>query len=419
MPSFLSGWYGVDSQAQSSGAPFSYTYSNLTPGTTYYYVAWSEVGGVWYPGAVMSFTTSPIDYVTTGGVSNIGQTGATLNGTNGEYAAGGQSFWWGTSSSTFTSMIDPGGNELPSGWTPNTTMGNVTAGASFIPDNLTGLTPGTTYYYVAWSQVGGVWYPGSIESFTTSALDGDDTLSALGVSEGSLSPAFNPDTTSYTDTLPYFSGVPIVTATTADAAATSTITQATSTTGTATVAVTAQNGTTMQDYIVNFSLEPATSSIVNVIVNVNNAAGGSATSSDFKVTMFAFHPSTSTFSGSAAGTSVMIDSNEGFGVNISSLAHYTESFNGDCIDGTGIPAGNEATCTITETYKNFVNGPTISVGAGYGVGGNGGNGGDGQVLGASISGTDALQVQLQELQQQLVSLLQQYLTGLQTNLGHH
>jgi hypothetical protein len=394
----------------SGGAPG--TMPAVTPNTTYYYAAWSDVGGTWYPGAVLSFTTAPAPNVITDAATDVAQTGATVNGTNGPTNADNTSFWWGT---TPAGPFTAGGNttEFPaSGWTHDTGLGAALAGGSF-NEALTGLTPGTTYYYVAWSELGGVWYPGDVLTFATPALDSDDTLSALGVSAGVLTPAFDPGTTSYTDALPFDTTIiPTATATTTDANATDTITQATSTTGTATVAVTAQDGSSTQDYTVAFSLIPATSSILNVAVVVDNTAGGSAAASDFTVNLIATNPSTSTFPGSA-GTAVMIDPGTPYNVNISSLANYTEGTSGDCDDVSGIAAGGSATCTITETFTAPVPLTTTFSGGGNG-GGNGGDngfttpfftsggnsGGGGVVLGASTTNPGALLA----LEQQLVAL---------------
>lgn len=400
----------------------------IQPGTTYYYVAWSDVNGTWHPGVMQSFTIPMPTYVTTDPATNVGQFSATLNGTNGSTTAENTSFWWGT---TPAGPFNAGENisEFPAtGWSHDSGLGGAAAGGAF-SESLSGLAPDTTYYFVAWSEIGGEWYPGAVESFTTLCLNDDDTLSALGVSAGSLDPSFDPSTTVYDVVLPYDTDtVPTVTATTTDPTATTTITQATSTTGTAIVKVTAQNGSTTQDYTVNFSLEPATSSMLDVVVLVNNLGIGSATSSDFGIKVIATDPSpTSTFQGSAAGTTLTIAPDTSYDVDTaSSPAHYFELKSGDCYDGSGLPAGGGATCTITEVYDGFFFSPIVSVGAGGyngggdngGNGGNGGNNGGGEVLGASITGNEWLQQQLAQLQQEFLALLQQYLSQLGSHNGH-
>ena len=95
------------------------------------------------------------------------------------------------------------------------------------------------------------------ESITViSAVSSDADLGDLQVSQGTLSPVFNPDTVSYSDTLD--SGtttIPTVTASTDDSNATEVITQAQDLPGTATVVVTAQDGTTTKTYTIDFSVE--------------------------------------------------------------------------------------------------------------------------------------------------------------------
>jgi hypothetical protein len=139
----------------------------ITPGTTYYFAAWSLVGGTWYPGAVLNFTTTQAaPSVTTNPATLVTPTSATVNGTNGPVNADNTSFWWGTTSAgPFTAMVDPT-SEFPSGWTHDAGLGAASAGGSF-NEPLTGLTPGTTYYFAAWSLVGGIWYPGAVLNFTT------------------------------------------------------------------------------------------------------------------------------------------------------------------------------------------------------------------------------------------------------------
>jgi len=97
-------------------------------------------------------------------------TSATLNGTNGDYDASNASFWWGTTSAGPFTACTSCDSQLPSGWTHDTGLGAKTAGSSF-NEPLTSLTPGTQYYFVAWSQVGGTWYPGNVLTFNTLSPD--------------------------------------------------------------------------------------------------------------------------------------------------------------------------------------------------------------------------------------------------------
>ncbi len=419
-----------------SGTPFSASLLSLTtnavvhgqgtgtmpairPDTTYYYVAWSYVNGAWHAGAMQSFTTAS-NYVTTDAATNVAQYGATVNGTNGSFNAQDTSFWWGT---TPAGPFTAGGNvtEFPAtGWQHDAGLGSALIGGPF-HEGLTELAPSTTYYYVAWSDVGDIWYPGDVMTFTTPALGGDATLSALGVSDGILSPSFTPGTTEYSDVLPYnVTVVPTVTATSTDPNATTVITQATSTTGTATVKVTAQDGVTTQDYTVDFSLAAPTSSMLTVKVLVNNFLGGSATPSDFTVNVIgnATEGSSTTFPGNAGGTMVTLVPNTTYSASIIKsnaiqYANYIQGLSGGCQDSSGLPSGSLATCTFTETYIPFS--PTFSVTVGGGPNAYGSNV-RGAVLGENVSGNAALEAQIQALQQQLAALLQQYLALLQSEL---
>jgi hypothetical protein len=59
-------------------------------------------------------------------------------------------------------------------------MGAIGANATFsaslssltttgIPTNLPAIMPNTTYYFAAWSNVGGTWYPGAVLNFKTAS----------------------------------------------------------------------------------------------------------------------------------------------------------------------------------------------------------------------------------------------------------
>jgi len=167
-------------------------------------------------------------------------------------------------------------------------------------------------------------------------------------------------------------------------------------------------------------------STLNVALAVDNSAGGTATSSDFTVTVLAGNPAPATFPGSASGTAVTVDAATPFSVNVAGLANYTESTNGLCADASGIIANSSVNCAITETFTPpappapttplFPNPTVVGVGSGTGVfpssnsnGSGGTSSGGGVVLGASTSTvTDPLAflqmllLQLKGLEKQLV-----------------
>ena len=101
---------------------------------------------------------------------------ATLNGVNGDNDATGHSFW--VSLNTFSTASPT----IPTGVYSTPDFGTVAANTPFsaslslvttqgVYSNMPAITPNTTYYYAAWSKVGGVWYPGQIQTFTTAPLD--------------------------------------------------------------------------------------------------------------------------------------------------------------------------------------------------------------------------------------------------------
>ena len=127
----------------------------------------------------LTLTSGPTTFVTTNPATSVSSSDATLNGTNGPLAASQESFWVSTSSfSTATPNIPAGVYSTPvlPGVAANapfsdplslvTTNGIVTGGN---PGNMPAITPNTTYYFVAWANVGGTWYPGGQLSVTTSA----------------------------------------------------------------------------------------------------------------------------------------------------------------------------------------------------------------------------------------------------------
>ena len=111
--------------------------------------------------------TTPAPSVVTNAATPITSTDATLNGTNGNSASTDSSFWASTSTFVTTSP------SLPTGVFSTPSLGPIAANTAYSASlsSITGLlpiTPSTTYYFAAWTNVGGTWYPGNVMSFSTS-----------------------------------------------------------------------------------------------------------------------------------------------------------------------------------------------------------------------------------------------------------
>ncbi len=203
--------------------------------------------------AVLATTTATIN-ATPGSItdpaSSVTATSATLNGTVGGVGATYTSFWYGTTPTT--EPLPSSSPTLPDGWNHIDSLVAVSAGNPFTAD-ITGLTSSLPYNFIAWTQIGGIWYPGAISSFTTLApapvLKTDDTLSDLTVS-GATVTGFVPATLTYDVQLAVgTTTVPTVTATANDVAdgATAVVTPAGALPGLTTVLVTAQDTSVSQN----------------------------------------------------------------------------------------------------------------------------------------------------------------------------
>jgi hypothetical protein len=116
------------------------------------------------PAAPTSTPDDSADIAVTMGATSVTDTSAVLNGAIDGIGADYTSFWLGT-----TAINDPlsgGSPVVPAGWSHIDFPGVKSAGAS-LGESLTGLTPNTQYYFVAWARVDGIWYPGAIQTFTT------------------------------------------------------------------------------------------------------------------------------------------------------------------------------------------------------------------------------------------------------------
>ncbi len=159
-----------------SGVSVSYGVTGLSLGTTYYFrvSATNSVGTT--TGSILSFTaTAAAPATTTNAATSLASTGATLNGlvnANGESSA--VSFLWGTQANlTGGDTATVAAAESPVTGTSNTA---VTYG-------LTGLTPGTVYYFRVSGTNSIGFSDGSILSFTTLDSPAVTTSAATGVTE--------------------------------------------------------------------------------------------------------------------------------------------------------------------------------------------------------------------------------------------
>jgi phosphodiesterase/alkaline phosphatase D-like protein len=143
-------------QTMTSGGTFSVDLAGLAPGTTYYYRAKAVGDGVSY-GDEQSFTTSTTPpLVVTSAAGEVGTSSARLHGnltSMGTASTLYVSYQWGTS---------------PEFYSGETTPREMTAAEAFSLD-LTGLNPGTTYYFRAKAVGDGAAY-GLEESFSTLTL---------------------------------------------------------------------------------------------------------------------------------------------------------------------------------------------------------------------------------------------------------
>ena len=132
--------------------------------------------GTWATTSGMA--TAITNNVMTNPATAVTMNNATLNGTNGNSSATGHSFW--VSLNTFSTTSPT----IPAGVYSTPDFGAIAANAPFsaslssitttgIPTNLPTILPNTTYYFAAWSLVGGTWYPGQVLTFTTGKNGGN------------------------------------------------------------------------------------------------------------------------------------------------------------------------------------------------------------------------------------------------------
>jgi phosphodiesterase/alkaline phosphatase D-like protein len=147
--------YTTAGQARTSTGTFSADLSGLDPGTTYYFRAKAVGGGDPVYGEEKSFTTlTTPPLVTTNDATDVAMNSATLNGDLTSLGTAGSvtvSFEWGTVSGSYTS----------------TTADQTRTSTGAFSADLSGLGPGTTYYFRAKAVGDGDPVYGPEKRFTT------------------------------------------------------------------------------------------------------------------------------------------------------------------------------------------------------------------------------------------------------------
>ncbi|MBK8252377.1 MAG: hypothetical protein IPK82_06875 [Polyangiaceae bacterium] len=168
--------------------------SGLSSGTTYYYCAIAQSSEGTAFGAVLSFTTAAAPTTTTTAATLVTATSATINGLgdpNGNSAFG--YFRYSTASPGICN--DLFGTRVPSSSSSDTPLGSGTTDVAF-SRNLTGLTPGTTYYYCALARNTYGTTFGTVFSFTTLATTPTVTTNSatsVGTTTVTLNATANPN----------------------------------------------------------------------------------------------------------------------------------------------------------------------------------------------------------------------------------
>jgi hypothetical protein len=189
---------GTDLGSGNSARAFSQTISGLAPGTTYYACAIAaNASGAGF-GSIVAFSTPVAPMVVTSAPTSVADVAATLNGT-GNPAGTSATGWFryaavnpGTCSDSFGTRVPAaGGLPLGSGMSPQP-----------FSQTITGLTPGTTYYFCAIASSSGGLGTGAVLSFTTLAppvvvtAPATQLMSAAATLNGAVNPN-GADTTSW------------------------------------------------------------------------------------------------------------------------------------------------------------------------------------------------------------------------------
>jgi len=151
--------------AGTSPVGYSQAITGLSPGTTYYYCAIASNAEGTSFGAIVSFTTPAAPIVTTASATSVTSSSATLNG-SGNPSGAATTGWFRYSTVNPGVGDDTFGIRAPASSASDPALG---AGSSSVPYSraITGLSPGTTYYYCAIAANAYGTSFGAILSFTT------------------------------------------------------------------------------------------------------------------------------------------------------------------------------------------------------------------------------------------------------------
>lgn len=156
--------FDVSLGSGSSPVAYSQNISSLLAGTTYYFCAIGRNASATAFGSVLSFTTfASLPSVTTGSATNRTGTSATLNATANPGGAA-TTGWFRYSATSPGTCNDSFGTRAPT--SGGSSLGSGTSAVAY-SQGITGLTPGTTYFYCAIAQNSVGTSLGSILQFAT------------------------------------------------------------------------------------------------------------------------------------------------------------------------------------------------------------------------------------------------------------
>jgi len=176
--------------AGSGLTPFSASLSGLSPATTYYFCAIGQNAVGTVTGSVLSFTTPTGPSVVTAAANAVTSTGATLNASANPLSEA-TTGWFRYGTTNPGSCNDTFGTRAP---VTATSLGSGSAPVTY-STSITGLTPGTRYFFCAVAQSPSGTGLGSVQSFFTPTLPAVTTSAASVVtaSSATLAGTANPN----------------------------------------------------------------------------------------------------------------------------------------------------------------------------------------------------------------------------------